>query len=45
MKKMKRLLAISLGALLICVGISVIFEHGPGEAPRPRGEVQTIHLC
>lgn len=45
MKKMKKLLAISLGALLICLGINVINEIDPGEAPRPRGEIQTIHLC
>lgn len=45
MKKMKKLLAITLGALIICVGINVIDEVTPGEAPRPRGEIQTIHLC
>lgn len=44
MKKIKKILAITLGALIICVGINVINENSPGEAPRPRGEIQTIHL-
>lgn len=45
MKKMKKILAVTLGALLICVGINVLDERGSAEDPRPVGEIQTIHLC
>lgn len=44
MKKMKKLLAVTLGALLICVGINIMNEQGPHDDPRPRGSIETIHL-
>ncbi|EQB87638.1 hypothetical protein J2Z44_001873 [Clostridium punense] len=44
MKKMKKLLVVTLGAMLICLGANVVYERGSSEDPRPIGQIQTIHL-
>jgi len=44
MKKMKKLLVVTLGALLICVGINIMDAQGPDDDPRPQGSIQNIYL-
>lgn len=44
MKKMKKLVAGTLVALLISVGLNIMNVHGPSDDPNPIGNSNIIHL-